>query len=383
MATTQINVPLHDGIAALPWQSAHGWDAPKQTLLATDSTRADDAYRATSQGTGLLWHGDYHQARQVLAALKRRLDKKSQSFEALAWPDRFHRIRLQRSQSARQLGLLLVEIKPGYEINLGRAPDRQIAHNAMQIAYGNRLQNEHFVIPLTELTGVLSAYEWHQKGLPIAELGISIHPRWGVFAPTRHEYIGLALQAELPAICQTAVDVGTGTGVLALALARRGVPKIFATDCNQNALDCARDNIARADLQNHIQVLDADFVPEGKFDLLVCNPPWLPGSASGPLEAAIYDPRNQMLRGFLSKARSHLTTNGEAWLILSDLAEHLRLRSRTDLLSWIEQAGLVVRNRLDTRATHPKLQDTKDPLNEARRAETTSLWQLRLASSWA
>jgi methylase of polypeptide subunit release factors len=377
----QLHVPLADSERILLWQSAHAWSPPSQVMLAADNISADVAHRAVSQGAALVWQGDYHQARQMLAAIKRRLDKKSPSFDLLEWPARFHRIRLHRLQTARQAGLLLIEIKPGYVIDLARAPDAKMTHDALHMAYGERLRDKHFAVPLTELTGVLSAHEWHRTGLPVKALEQTIYPRWGVFAPTRHEYLDLVMQAELPATCKRAVDVGTGTGVLAMMLAKRGVVAVVATDTNPAALACAQDNITRAGLQPHIQVVNADLMPDGQFDLLICNPPWLPGAASGPLEAAIYDPHHQMLKGFLCKASAHLTARGQAWLILSDLAEHLQLRSRDDLLTWIKVAGLTVVNRLDTRPTHRKLQDTKDPMAAQRRAEITSLWQLARPSS--
>lgn len=376
--TQYIEAPLATGNYRLPWQSAHNWKPPSKVLIASPSISADRAYQAVRQSTGLLWQGDYHQARQMLSAIKRRLDKKSQSFESTELPDRFHRIRLQRSQAARQAGMLLIQIKSGYEIHAARAPQ---AHDALHMAYGDRLLDTDFAVPLTELTGVLSAYEWHCKGLPVKALGHSIYPRWGVFAPTRHEYLDLVMQAEPPHPCTTAVDVGTGTGVLAMLLAKRGIGEVLATDTNPAALTCATDNVKRAGLTGTIKVLDADLIPEGKFDLIVCNPPWLPGAASGPLEAAVYDPQHRMLRGFLKQVDSRLNPDGQAWLILSDLAEYLKLRSRAELLTWIDQSGLEVINRLDAKPAHRKLSDSSDPLAQYRRAEITSLWQLRLSSS--
>ena len=66
----------------------------------------------------------------------------------------------------------------------------------------------------------------------------------------------------------------------------------------------------------------------------------------------------------------------EAWLVLSDLAEHLGLRTCEDLLAAIDAAGLKVVQRLDTKPAHPKASDRDDPLFEARTAEVTSLWRL-------
>jgi prophage antirepressor-like protein len=86
-----------------------------------------------------------------------------------------------------------------------------------------------------------------------------------------------------------------------------------------------------------------------------------------------------MLRGFLNGLAAHLTPNGEGWLILSDLAEHLGLRSREALLEMISQAGLRVIERIDTRPTHGRAQDASDPLHAARSKEVTSLWRLGAA----
>jgi hypothetical protein len=83
-----------------------------------------------------------------------------------------------------------------------------------------------------------------------------------------------------------------------------------------------------------------------------------------------------MLRGFLAGLAAHLEKDGEGWLILSDLAEHLGLRSRTELLDLIDAAGLKVGGRIDARPRHPKAMDEGDPLHAARAAEITSLWRL-------
>ena len=161
-------------------------------------------------------------------------------------------------------------------------------------------------------------------------------------------------------------DIGTGTGVLAAVLARRGVPQVIATDNAARALACAQDNVQRLGVAAQVQLCNVDLFPPGHADLIVCNPPWLPVRATTSLEQAVYDPDSRMLRG----------PGGEGWLILSDLAEHLGLRSRADLLAWTEAAGLRVVERLDIRPHHRKAQNASDPLHSARAAEVTSLWRL-------
>jgi methylase of polypeptide subunit release factors len=187
-------------------------------------------------------------------------------------------------------------------------------------------------------------------------------------------------EAPLPSPVPTiAFDIGTGTGVLAAILSNRGINRVIATDLDARALICARDNLRRLRLQEVVTVIQADLFPQGRAPLIVCNPPWLPARPSSPLERAVYDPDSKMLRGFLSGLAAHLEPGGEGWLILSDLAEHLGLRSRETLLSWIAEAGLVVRERIDVKPTHPRVSDTTDVLHAARAKEVTSLWRLGAA----
>ena len=229
------------------------------------------------------------------------------------------------------------------------------------------------------LQGLIGAYEWRKNGVEIAALGARIHPHYGVFAPIRGEYIGLVNEAPLPELAETkslAFDIGTGTGVLAAVLARRGIKRIVATDQDPRALACARENLTRLGLTAQVAVMQADLFPEGRAALVVCNPPWVPARPSSPLEHAVFDPESRMLLGFLNGLAAHLEIGGEGWLILSDLAEHLGLRTRAELLAAIDVAGLKVLSKIDVKPHHPRVSDTGDPLHAARAAELTSLWRL-------
>ena len=139
---------------------------------------------------------------------------------------------------------------------------------------------------------------------------------------------------------------------------------------------CAHDNLQRLGVAAQVDLLAADLFPPGRAPLVLCNPPWVPARPSSPIEHAVYDHDSRMLRGFLAGLAAHLAPGGEGWLVLSDLAEHLGLRPRTELLALIDAAGLTVCGRLDARPRHPKATDATDPLHAARAAEVTSLWRL-------
>lgn len=354
---------------------------PRRAVPANDTLPADTAYRMACEGTGLLWRGDFQNARHLLQALMRRLDRprrgsKTKSAVTSSPAAAFHAHRQAQAQRARVLNMLLIEVQDDYRIALRRAPD---VGQACIEAWGAP-NGQSCVVPLRSLLGLIGAHEWRKKGVPVAALGGErIHPHYGVFSPVRGEYLDLVAQAPLPAALQKtpcAFDIGVGTGILSALLARRGVAQVVATDLSERALACAADNLQRLGLTERVTLEKADLFPAGQAALIVCNPPWLPARPTSVLEQAVYDEDSAMLRGFLSGLAAHLCEGGEGWLILSDLAEHLGLRTREQLLGWITAAGLVVLDRLDVRPRHGKAQDTSDPLHAARSAEVTSLWRL-------
>jgi methylase of polypeptide subunit release factors len=361
------------------WRSERGAPPPREIVVVDDRMTANDAYGRACQGVGLLWRGDFQNARQMLTALATRVDRSGRRRKpAQNLADAFNLERQARSQRARTLGMLLMPLEADYAIPLRRAPDWRAA---CAEAYGPA--DGPSLVTLRELLGVVGAHEWRINGIELAALGGRIHPHYGVFAPTRSEYVDLVATAPLPAAldhCNLAFDVGTGTGVLAALLARRGVASVVATDQDPRALDCARENVARLGFGDRVDVVEADLFPPGRAALVVCNPPWVPARPASPLEHGIYDADSRMLKGFLAGLHDHLVPGGEGWLILSDLAEHLGLRTREALLAWIEGARLRVVDRLDAKPRHPRVADRADPLHVARTREVTSLWRLAVNS---
>jgi release factor glutamine methyltransferase len=114
-------------------------------------------------------------------------------------------------------------------------------------------------------------------------------PRTGVSAP----------HSSAPHI----VDVGTGSGAIALALATE-LPsaEIHATDISAEALEVARANAARHELTSRIKFHQTDLLtgwPDGKFDFVVSNPPYVGESEedSVQLEVRKFEPRNAVFAG--------------------------------------------------------------------------------------
>ena len=360
------------------WQSEANAAPPKNIIVADDTMKADEAYRLACEGTGFLYKGDFQNAKQLLQAVTKRVDRKPVK-PATTMLEAFHQHRARQIQRANITSKILIELNHG-SCDLKRAPD------VKEAVAGALITNAKFdkvpaklVLSLRELLGMNGAHEWRKKGVQIDALPANIHAHYGVYSPIRGEYLDLINTTSL-GNAKTAFDIGTGTGVIATILVTRGIKAVIATDNSVRALNCAAENIEKLNLKQYITLEQANLFPSGhkKADLIVCNPPWLPAKANAPIEHAIYDPNSAMLKGFLTGVNAHLNDEGEAWLILSDLAEHLGLRSNEELQKWIADAGLSVVEKLDIAPKHAKSTDQSDPLYAARVKEVTSLYRLKV-----
>ncbi len=356
------------------WLSAAA--PPHRLGDAGDRTPAAEALRRIRAGEALRYGGDFHNARQLLAALSRRLGPRPDP--RLPPAAAFARERHRRREARLLLSRLLVPVGPGWRVPLPRAPEVEAA---LEEALGPPPEpppGVEALLPLRDLLGAIGAHEWRRTGLPVAALGARIHPHHGVFAPVRGEYLELvaAELADRDLAGARAFDVGTGTGVLAFLAARRGA-RVVATDAEPRAVACARENAARLGLGDRVEVVEADLFPPGRADLVLCNPPWVPADAHSPLDRAVYDPGGRFLARFLAGLPAHLAPGGEALLTLSDLAERLGLRPPGFLSGAFGEAGLEPVSTRAADPSHPRSRDEEDPLHLARKDEVVTLYRLR------
>ena len=208
------------------WRSERGAAPPRRVVLADDTLSADSAYRLACEGTGLLWRGDFQNARLLLQALARRIDKPPKASKtakmgrkkALAQAETgvpsgeaFHLYRQAKAQRARVLGMVLIEFAGDYAIALRRAPDaKQACTEAWGSVENTSDSSGSSVASLRELMGVISAHEWRKKGVEIPALTSAgaavgkaapnnrVYPHYGVFSPVRGEYVDLVATTPLP-----------------------------------------------------------------------------------------------------------------------------------------------------------------------------------------
>jgi predicted RNA methylase len=365
-------------VDARQWVSTTGVPAPRpaDVTVVGDELSAAAALRAVGAGRHLLYRGHYVNALQLLAAMRRRLAKPAGWRIGERNPGRTYRAQREARRIEHDLLSRVFVLLTGgtYQPVLEGAP----ALGDFGAQVWGPIEGRQVLVPLSEWVGAKGAREWYRRGVEVPALGARVYPHYGVFAPIRGEYVELvAREADHVGLAgRTAFDIGTGTGVLAFVLARRGASQVVATDAEERAVACARDNALRLGLGAVVDVQRVDAgspFPPGSADLLVCNPPWIPVAVTTQPDRAVFDPGGRFLLRFLEGVPSHLEPGGFAWLVLSDLAERLALRPAGFVEDVAARAGLVVLGRRAMRARHPRSRDGGDPLHSLRCQETITL----------
>lgn len=352
------------------WRSESDAPEPARLSVVDDRLTADQALRRVRKGEYLLYEGDFRNARQLLTAMGRRVENARRA-PTKTLVDAYRAERNARLLEHETLSKIVVALDPQYRLlNLKNAPDVAAACTPV---WGPAKRQT--VTPLKALIGMLGAAEWRRKGLAVPGLKGKLTPHYGVFLPTRTEYVELVLAAPSP-LDKVVFDVGTGTGVLGFILLQRGAERVVATDVDPRAVACARENAEALKLTARFTVEERPLFPDGTADLVICNPPWIPEPPKNRLDRAVFDEGHQILEGFLSGLKAHLKPGGEGWLLMSDLPELLGLRAQGFLEERFAAHGVTVIRSSTASATHPKTKDAEDRLHSARSKEATRLWVL-------
>jgi len=358
-------VTMPDGSKA-SWITESSAPPPATLAPVDDRLAARVALARLRAGETLLWTGDYRNGCQLLDALRRRLTKGRRAARGSA-AKRWRAERRFRAEEARILGGVVVSLETDGSLDLRRAPDTRAA---VELAWGPASCPR--LVAMRTLRGALGAAGWTQKGLQIDGLPGPLHPRYGVWSPTRSAYLSLLDALPTP---QTLVDVGCGTGVLALRFLARGTERAVATDLDPRAVACTRDNAHRMGLAHRLDVREgALFAGADPAELVIFNAPWMPETPSSRLDRAVFDPGGTTTQAFLEGLPAQLATGGRGALILSDLPERIGLRDPDWVSTRLAEAGLTLAEQHDVAATHRRAAKADDPLHSARSAERIRLF---------
>ncbi len=226
------------------------------------------------------------------------------------------------------------------EVLLGQVLDRS---RAWLYAHADETLDEHAIARLTPLLVRL------QAGEPLAYLigtrefwGLEIEVNSAVLIPRQETELLVELALDRVTRNGRVLDLGTGSGAIALAIAHeRSDCRVTASDRSSAALEVARSNARRLGLD--VEFVIADWLDGlGRFDVILCNPPYV--AANDPhLAALVHEPVDALIAGadgldalrrVVADAPLHLRTDGHL------LVEHGFDQAQV-VRTLFERAGLV------------------------------------------
>lgn len=146
----------------------------------------------------------------------------------------------------------------------------------------------------------------------IQGVSFTVHPE--VFSPSYFGSTHFMVDA-MPWESGRCLDLGTGTGVLAVLLAMNGADSVVGTDISEDAVRNAQENVERHGVEDVVDVRRGDLfgpVSEG-FDAIYWNTPFQdPSRECSEVEKQLFDPGYEMLDSFLSSFTSCLRVGGSA-----------------------------------------------------------------------
>ncbi|NRR90428.1 methyltransferase [Winogradskyella undariae] len=236
-----------------------------------------------------------------------------------------------------------------------------------------------FLLSLPQVQGFNSAWQWYKNGITIPVLRNKIHPYYGTYFPTRFEHLELFDNwlKRYTGPKKSAIDVGFGSGVLALQIIKHGFQKVFGTDTNPNAVIGLTESMGETKLSRKIELDFGSLF--GKWDkpveLIVFNPPWLPETRNVEnLDAAIYY-NDTLFPHFFEAAKQMLLPDGKLVLILSNLAEITGLSKSNPIEQEIAEGGRFQLEKCYTKNVK-KASDKTTRDSHYRKTEEVQLWVL-------
>jgi precorrin-6B methylase 2 len=269
---------------------------------------------------------------------------------------------------------LLVPIS-AHRLQLKRAPEIPW----LELLYP---EQDAFHLPLPDVLGMNGSWQWYTRGVSYDVLEHPLHPFHGVHFTPRGEHLALfdtylQQRAAPPA---SAVDVGAGAGPLTLLLLKHGVAQVEATDAHPNAIRSLHDDLERLGLRDRVALSQTDLLPSAPpTELIVFNPPWIPGEQHVTVDAGSYYAEDLFPR-FFQAAANRLSPDGRLVLLFSNFAELAGLTATSPIAAEVASGGRFRVVQRDESPVGPPGKRSPQWQRELRSRERVQLWELALAA---
>lgn len=236
-----------------------------------------------------------------------------------------------------------------------------------------------FYVSFPEVQGMNSSWQWHEKGLEIKTLNLTLKPYYGTYFPTRFDHLKLFDKwlKKYDGAKNNAIDIGVGSGILTFQLIQNGFKNIFATDTNKNAIIGVAEESKRLRYEENITLNHGDLFDncDVKADLIVFNPPWLLAKhdLEEGIDKAMYYQEDLFPR-FFEQAQNHLTPEGKIVLIFSNLAQVVNAESSHPIIEELRKHNRFRKELHLTRDVRASSRRTKR--RDSRENEKVELWVL-------
>ncbi len=310
-------------------------------------------------------HGSYPTALAFYSWLKKRTLKEYPVHDYLS-------SRIAKEMTGRLTKKILVPVRD-HRIDLDRAP-------AIPWLMEFYPDTPHFLITLPDLLGMNGAWQWYMNGIQYPVLPYKLHPFYGVYFPTRHEHLILFDQwlGRENNRFESAVDIGTGCGILSFMMARHGIGRIHATDINPNAVYSMLLEGKRFDPGARITIEHSSFFGSLKEvrQLAVFNPPWIPGMWAGITDRGIYY-KEGFFKNFFDEAGRILIPGSVLVIIFSTFALEAGISKTHPIEDECAVRGdFRIKERINRNVTE-RAGRSKNWINMIRAQEKIELWVLK------
>ncbi|MBI4550514.1 MAG: methyltransferase domain-containing protein, partial [Candidatus Omnitrophica bacterium] len=362
----------------------------KGTQVIVRGSNADvrNIFESIRRGDAVVLTGRFHEVRRAYSILANRKGELAR-LGPVDGETELDRARSEKAWLRTVLSRLMIVAQGETFRNIAGAPDLGVIHQALDTR-GEEWNGRSILIPVRTVLGMIETRRRAREGVEIDVLGSRVLVRPTVLVPFEQEMIRMIYDRLDLREGDTVLDMGTGTGVLALVAAEKardlGLKKvrIIATDINPEAVANARENVEKFGLGGVVEVRGPgnlfETVKDLRFDWIIFNAPWVRGEARRLLDRAIYDRDLETIRAFLAEAPSYLTQRGRLLLEYSDYSDLGGYAALTQLPEWLRQSGLEIAGRHDKPANG-------QPAGRRARAKTlaerqqVSLYDIRSASS--
>ncbi|MEI6970084.1 MAG: 50S ribosomal protein L11 methyltransferase [bacterium] len=308
-------------------------------VLTGNYTRVDGIYRYCA-------HNE-----KELAVAPRRAASEETSPKGTVAADRRRHIAELTAMRRRRLHHLLVPARGDNLVGIEDAPDTAGLQQWLEESTGEDL----FLIPVRRLQRILTDMRRAREGIPVPGLDAPITILPHVYVPADMSVPAMLREFAGLITGRRVLDMGTGTGVLALLAAQLGAREVLATDSNPKAVENVRLNAQRLGMGYRVVVRGPANLFTGltdeRFDVIVFNAPWAEGDPQSLYDTAIYDPGRRVMEAFLESAPLHLSPDGAILLQYSDVSDGCGDKSIERLTASLKRNGLFIAS---SRSIHRK-----------------------------